>query len=68
MIVGGFGGVLSIAWVAVGILIVLICVSLETMSASPGSDTALPYSSYWSPKFCAIRLRRRRGGRDERDP
>ena len=30
MIVGGFGGVLSIAWVAVGILIVLICVSLET--------------------------------------
>jgi hypothetical protein len=29
MIVGGVGGVLSIAWVAVGILSVLICVSLD---------------------------------------
>ena len=29
MIVGGVGGVLSVAWVAVGILIVLICVSLD---------------------------------------
>ena len=30
MIVVGVGGVLSTAWVAVGMLIVLICVSLET--------------------------------------
>jgi len=29
MIVGGVGGVLSVAWVAVSILIVLICVSLD---------------------------------------
>ena len=29
MIVGGMGGVLSVAGVAVGILIVLICVSLD---------------------------------------
>ena len=29
MIVGGVGGVLTIAWVAVGILVVLICVSLK---------------------------------------
>ena len=29
MIVGGVGGVLSVAWVTVGILIVLICLSLD---------------------------------------
>jgi hypothetical protein len=40
MIVGGVGGVLSIAWVAVGILIVLICVSLEAGCLATGREAA----------------------------